>query len=169
MSKKPRLRRTGRNDSEGRHVRLDHYLLKSIAWQSLDAVARAIYVEVKFRYNGSNNGRIPYSIREAADALGIGKTTAAKGFRALQVTGFLVAETRGHFDRKMRHASEWRLTEAACGLTGALATREFTRWQPPPGSKTQKPVPVRGPTVPQGEPFGTSGRTVILEKRRFGT
>jgi hypothetical protein len=58
-----------RRSYEGRHVRLDHYLLKTPAWQSLNAVARVIYIEVKFRFNGSNNGRIPYSIREAADAL----------------------------------------------------------------------------------------------------
>ena len=157
-----------RRSYEGRHVRLDHYLLKTPAWQSLNAVARVIYIEVKFRFNGSNNGRIPYSIREAADALGIGKSTAADAFKALQVCGFLVAERRGHFDRKMRHASEWRLTEAMCNLTSNLPTKEFARWQPAQ-AKTQKPVPVRGPTVPVGGPIGTSRRTAIHEKRRYGT
>jgi hypothetical protein len=37
------------------------------AWQSLDGNTRSVYVEIAQRYAGagSNNGRIPYSIREA--------------------------------------------------------------------------------------------------------
>jgi hypothetical protein len=164
------LRKKGRNEGPVKHVRLDHYLLKTAAWRSLNATARAIYVEVKFRYNGMNNGRIPYSIREAAEALGIGKSSAADGFRALRERGFLVAEKEGTFHRKMRHASEWRLTEAPCNVNDALPTKEFTRWQPTPvATHSQKPVSIGGPTVPVVGPFGTCMRTVIGEKRRYGT
>jgi hypothetical protein len=59
---------------ESRHVRLYHWFLKSEAWRSLSPNARALYLEIVERYNGSNNGRIGFSIRDAAEALHIGKT-----------------------------------------------------------------------------------------------
>jgi hypothetical protein len=49
-----------------RYVMLYHFMLKSAAWKDSSATARAIYVELERRYNGSNNGLIHYSVREAA-------------------------------------------------------------------------------------------------------
>jgi hypothetical protein len=54
---------------EPRHVRLYHWLTDSPAWKDLNATARAIYVEIAKRYNGTNNGFIVYSVRQAADEL----------------------------------------------------------------------------------------------------
>ena len=45
----------------------------------------------------------------------------------LQDRGFIVATTKGHFDRK-RHATRWRLTEFKCDLTGQPASRDFEAW-----------------------------------------
>jgi hypothetical protein len=61
-----------------RFVQLHHWLLRTAAWKDLGAVERSIYVELLFRYNGQNNGRIGYSARTAAQDLKIGKGTAAK-------------------------------------------------------------------------------------------
>jgi hypothetical protein len=60
-----------------RHIRLLEYMLDSKAWQSLDPVARALYVEITRRYRGpnSNNGKIPYSVRKAATALNVSRQT----------------------------------------------------------------------------------------------
>jgi len=106
-------RRKARLDKEARHVRLYHTMLKSAAWRDLDACAKALYVEISSRYGGvgSNNGRIPYSVREAATALKVGKTRAADAFGDLQEHGFIFPETKGAFSRKVRHATEWRLSE----------------------------------------------------------
>ena len=46
----------GRGRQE-RYVKLRHWLLNSQAWNSLSGNARALYVELAQRYNGSNNGR----------------------------------------------------------------------------------------------------------------
>jgi hypothetical protein len=54
-------------DRQERYVKLRYWLLNSQAWNSLSGNARALYVELAQRYNGSNNGRIPYSVREAAN------------------------------------------------------------------------------------------------------
>src|SRR5271168_2898755 len=96
-------RKRGGPNTEARHVRLYHKMLKTEAWRSLDACAKALYVEISARYRGigSNNGRSPYSVREAAKALGVGKTTAAIAFERLQDRGFIFAETKGVFSRKV--------------------------------------------------------------------
>jgi DNA-binding MarR family transcriptional regulator len=147
MSRK--LRKTGRSNKEARHVRLYHLMLKTPAWKSLTANARAIYVEIAARYGGlgSNNGRIPYSVRDAAKSLKIGKSTAAKAIQQLQDRGFIVEITKGAFSRKNRHATEWRLTESSCDITDALPTREYLRW------------PQIQNTVPKAGPHGTSSGT----------
>jgi len=114
-----------------RHVRLYHYMTDSPAWHDLSAVARAIYCEIAKRYagDGSNNGRIPYSVRQAAAELRISPTTASRGLRELQDHGFIVAVTKGAFSLKKRHATEWRLTEFNCDVTHAIASKDFMRWR----------------------------------------
>ena len=161
------LKRKGRSNKEARHVRLYHHVLTSSAWQSLDAVARAIYIEMASRYAGagSNNGRIGYAVREAADALHISKATASRAIRQLQDRGFIVATQQGTFNRKVRHSTEWRLTEFGCDVTNALPTKDFMRWTP----EKQNTVSYANRTVPLVKPNGTSHETEPLKKARYGT
>jgi hypothetical protein len=130
-------------------------MLKSEAWRSLDACAKALYVEISARYAGpgSNNGRIPFSVREAATALKVGKTKAAIAFDHLQERGFIVPETKGAFSRKSRHATEWRLTEFGSDVSSDWATKDYQQWG------IQNTVPEGGPTVAAAGPFGTRTRT----------
>ena len=150
-----------------RFVKLFHWMLRGKAWRDLDPVARSIYIELTFRYNGSNNGRIGYSARQAAQDLKISKDTAARGLRSLEEHGFVVVEKRGAFHCKIRHASEYRLTiydsDIATNLADKLASKECMRWQ-----KIQNAVPVVIPTVPVVGPNGPSSRTAQCQKRRHG-
>jgi hypothetical protein len=99
--------------------------MQTAAWKSLSGNQRAIYIEIAARYDESNNGRIPYSVREAAQALRIGKATAARDLIVLEERGFIVVMVRGAFNVKLKLATEWRLTEFNCDVTGALPTKEF--------------------------------------------
>lgn len=147
MTKKSKLGKIGRSDKTAQHIRLYRWLRETAAWRSLEAVDRALYIELLGRYGGpgSNNGAIPYSVREAAEALHIGKSTAAQSFKRLQERGFVAPARKGGFNCKVRHSTEWRLTEFACDVdipdqdikAGDLATKDFVRWQP----EKQKPVP----------------------------
>jgi hypothetical protein len=160
------LRNTGRSGKDGRHIRLYQWMLQTEAWKSLDATARAVYIEIAGRYGGpgSNNGRIPYAVREAAEALRIGKATAHRALRDLEERGFVVAMSKGHFDRKSRHASEWRLTEFGCDVTGKLASREFSRWT----QKSHFPVPLANRSVSVAEPNGFCDGTILSKKAAYG-
>ena len=132
----------GRSKGPDRYVALSHWMMRTAAWRDLDCVARTAYVELSARYAGprSNNGRLPYSVREMAEALGTSKATAMRALARLQDHGFIVQTKQGAFSLKVRHAAEWRLTEFGCDVTGALATKDFTRW-----SKIQNAVSPENP------------------------
>lgn len=118
-----------------RHVRLYHWLMRSPAWKSLPGQARALYAELARHYNGSNNGRIGYSVRQAADDLQIAPGTASRHFRILNERGFIEPMKKGAFSLKKRHATEWRMTEFTCDVTGKPPTKDFMRWQPDQNSE----------------------------------
>ena len=149
-----------------RHVRLHHWMMQTAAWQDLKAVPRAIYVEIVKRYNGSNNGFIVYSVRQASDDLKISKSTAARGFNELQSHGFIFADQRGAFHwkidvtgRRHRPATEWRLTEyyndRTTGIESKYPTKDFTRW-----TKIQNTVSPQYRDVPLAKPYGATGGTI---------
>lgn len=138
------------------HLRLYTWLMDSAAWVDLSAPARAVYILLKAQYKGMNNGRLILSIRQVSDALHISKTTAAKVFKELIDHGFIEIVIRGSFGgRKDGRATEWRLTEHKCDVSGELASKAFLRWRP--GSiSTVRPevriVPPRGLTGTQVGP-----------------
>jgi DNA-binding transcriptional regulator YhcF (GntR family) len=152
-------------DKAARHIRLYHWLLRSEAWQSLSANARAIYIEMATRYNGSNNGQIPFSVRDAANRAHIGKNAADAALTLLQARGFIVATRRGGFNVKTKIATEWRLTEFSCAVDHSFATKDFMRWSP----EKQNTVPKAGRTVPVAGQHGTCGGTVVTKVQRNGT
>lgn len=134
----------GRSTTPQRYVRLMHWFMNTPAWNSLDGNQRAIYVAMAKHYNGSNNGRIHYSVREAVKSLPIGKTTAARALLVLQERGFIVPVTKGAFSVKIKLATEWRLTEFDCNVFGEDASKDFVRWLP----NIQNTVPLQPTTVP---------------------
>ncbi|MBQ0820182.1 hypothetical protein KBI52_08155 [Microvirga sp. HBU67558] len=117
----------GRSTTE-RFVSLPYYMLRSPAWRSLSPVARCVFLELAATYNGGNNGRLALSTRDAAERVRCSKDTAARAFFELTDKGFIACCSRGHFDRKSPHASEYRLTLYTCDRTGEKASKAFMRW-----------------------------------------
>jgi DNA-binding transcriptional MocR family regulator len=136
------------------------YMLASAAWQALDGNSRALYVEVARRYRGlnSNNGKIPYSIREAANALNIGRSTAQRCFERLIAHGFLRISKRSGFSMKGRVSTEWLLTEFPddTQATSTTASKDFMRWTP----ENSFHSPMSDPHSP------TSGPPMVLRRDR---
>ncbi len=73
----------------GLHVQLPEYLQATEAWATLKPGPRALYIELKRRFNGSNNGRIILSHREAAKALNVHRNTVGPWFAELEARGFI--------------------------------------------------------------------------------
>jgi predicted ArsR family transcriptional regulator len=138
-----------------RYVALDYQMLRSEAWRSLDCVERAAYVAIKSRYSGGNNGKIPFSLLELARELNVSKATALRAVRGLQEKGFIAVAKLGGFNVKVREkgiraATEWRLTEHSCNVTGRLPTNDFLAWR---AAKKQNTV---SPENPDGYPDETA-------------
>jgi DNA-binding transcriptional regulator YhcF (GntR family) len=109
---------------------LRHSLLYSEGYQSLPAVAQALYVRMAARYNGRNNGQIPYSARDAKRDLHVGQYTAYRAFKKLRDQRLIIRRKRGSFVQKTQEvkASEWELTEYS--LPGSLEQSEIHQVAP---------------------------------------
>jgi hypothetical protein len=119
---------------DAKHVRLYLYVLKSDAWLSLSCQARCLLIELQALYNGTNNGELFLSVRDAAKAIGTTKKDhASAAFRELEDRGFIRATRRGTRTRRgePRLATCWRLSEYDDDLTGRGPSKEFMTWRAP--------------------------------------
>jgi hypothetical protein len=118
-------RRNGKDGRKDRYFTLHHFMLETDAWKALSAPARAVYIQIGFRYNGCNNGKIALSVRDAASECGLAKDTANRAFKELVDLGFIEETRHGGFSHKTRIASEWRMTAYQCDLTGNVKSVLF--------------------------------------------
>lgn len=111
-----------------RFTLLEEWFQTSPAWASLKPGPRALYVELRRRFNGYNNGRLYLSNREAAKALNINKGTAGNYFAKLRELGF-IAVTKGHHlgPDGVGQSDHYRLTELPCD--SKPATKDFMKWK----------------------------------------
>ncbi len=105
---------------------LPHYMMKCPAWRMMSPNSKALLIEVWMRHNGSNNGEISYSVREAED-IGLSRSVAARCFDELVEHGFLRVSRGAGFDQK-RMARLWTLTAEPVGE--ARATKDYMSWVP---------------------------------------
>lgn len=115
---------------KAKFIMLERYLYRSPAWQALDSHACRLYLELKDRYDGQNNGRIALSCRDAATILKASKATASRAFSSLIENGFVRVSKVSGFNIKSRTATEYRLTEHMCDVTGGSPTKDFMKWTP---------------------------------------
>jgi Homeodomain-like domain len=124
--------RTGRSRTDGRFTSIPEIVLASPSYVHTSPVARAALIEIARLFNGSNNGRLGLSVRQAADRLGCSKDTANRAIRELQEHGFIEPAVKGYFCTKSApRATEWRLTWKRCDRSNALATHDYRRWKAP--------------------------------------
>jgi hypothetical protein len=136
---------TGRSTGDGRFVQLGEWLMKSVAWQYASVYERALYVEIKRRYTGGNNGDIALSHREAETLLRCSNKPVAAAFAGLQDKGFIIPRQKGSFNWKTAHdggsagrATRWILTEAPQDVPQRVlsgGTKDFMKWTPDPEFK----------------------------------
>ena len=107
-----------------RFVCLPNPRLESQAWQDLSPKAVCILIELYRRFNGSNNGEIGLSCREAACVAHCGKGNANRFFQELIEHGFIKLNNKGHYQN--RHASTWILTTEP--YEGKAPTNEWKYW-----------------------------------------
>jgi hypothetical protein len=124
---------TGR--SSPKFVQLYFWVQETEAWATMPPGPRALYIELKRRFNGSNNGRIYLSHRDAAKACHAHRNTMSGWFRVLEERGFIVMTRGPHLGPSgVGISSTWALTEFGT-IDGKRATNAFKKWKTP----AQKP------------------------------
>jgi len=123
--------RPGRTNQKGRNkhapfvmIRRDIY--SSASFRDLSNIAVRIFLEIRRRFNGFNNGEISLSCREAATVAHCGKGTAQKALRELMDHGLIKKAHEGQFHYRL--ATTWTLTSEPLG--DAAPTNEWRDWQP---------------------------------------
>ena len=132
MRGKPWRRKQG---GAGRHVQLPEWLQASEAWATLKPGPRALYVELKRRFTGFNNGRIVLSHRDAAKALNVHRNTVGPWFDQLVERGFIRMRQGPHLGPAgIGQSAEWLLEELP-GDDMKAPAKSFMRWS----DEKQKP------------------------------
>ena len=90
------------------YLRLDHKMLGSPQFRSLNGNDARILLEICLRHNGFNNGRIGAGYEDLAQKLMLGKSTIQRALKRLQKTGFIKLRKKGKFMGRI--ASEWEVT-----------------------------------------------------------
>jgi len=113
----------------GRHVQLPEWVQASEAWATLPPGPRALYIELKRRYNGANNGEIILSHRDAAAALNVHRNTVGPWFKELEERGFIDMTQAHHLGPSgIGKASVWALGELPT-RDGKPAEKRFMAWR----------------------------------------
>ena len=86
------------------------HITRSDAWFACRPAARLIWIAVLERFNGSNNGSISLSVREAAEYAGCSPNTAGRMFNELIDAGLLICSQTSSFNSGKRLARLWELT-----------------------------------------------------------
>ena len=113
----------------GRFVQLPEWVQASEAWATMRPASRALYIELKRRFTGGNNGKIILSHRDAATALNIHRNSVGPLFADLQTRGFIMMTQAPHLGPSgIGRASIWALEELPIEQ-GKPAGKAFMRWR----------------------------------------
>ena len=125
-----------------RFVRLDHGMLESPAYRSLAPIDRALLNELAMIENGSNNGAIWLSVKDAAARVGVANLqSVSRAFHSLEAAGFIRLTKDAHFRVKASSTARarcWRLTWVSVPALSKAPTNEWREWQPEPQSPGRK-------------------------------
>lgn len=144
--RRKRVNATGRNDTQ-QFVPLPYVMLRSPAWRDLSGGAVKLFLELRSRYNGGNNGDLSLSHDEAARLLGLSKSTVHRAYAELADHGFIRKVRQGQWYGRL--ATTWRVTDRP--WQGHLATRDWQHWRPPRKTEIGTAAEPSPPaTVPSG-------------------
>lgn len=101
--------RTGRSKGEGQYFKMSYSMAQSAAVRSLSGGALKVFIELRCRFNGSNNGRLTLSMDEAAELLHMSKSTVWRALQQLVDRGLVKKTKDGHWYGRL--ASEYAVTD----------------------------------------------------------
>ena len=130
---------TGRSKyNNNQYVTLNHNMLKSPQFRSLNGNDVRVLLEICSRHNGFNNGHIGAGLEDIANTLMISKSTVQRSLQKLQRTKFLKLRKKGRFMGRI--ASEWEITFLPS--EGYKPTNEWGQTKALKNKRKPKPKPL---------------------------
>ena len=144
-----------------RFVMLSEWFQSCPAWDTLKPGPRALYIEMKRRFSGTNNGEIMLSHREASDLLNVHRNTVGPWFRILEERGF-IRQVQGPClgPSGVGQTALWVLEEEAT-QDGKPAGKAFMRWEPKQNPRTKSRTPRHKIQDTEGSKQPHPGKTVL--------
>jgi hypothetical protein len=102
-------------------VMLPNKLIDSKAWQELSCYAIRVYIEIRHKYNGKNDGNLSYTYREASKIMH--RLTFTKALRELINNGLIDIIRSGGLYRKCNIfglSDRWKFYDQENFKTGQL-------------------------------------------------
>ncbi|WP_339634558.1 hypothetical protein [uncultured Sneathiella sp.] len=125
MSRTRKVLSNGRNKND-QFVPLPYAMVNSEAWLTLRPASIKVYIELRSKFNGGNNGELSLAYANARKKLHLGNSTIAAAFEELEARGFIDLTKEGHWYG--RKASEWRATDRS--YKGHPPTNDWRKWKP---------------------------------------
>jgi DNA-binding HxlR family transcriptional regulator len=125
MAKRGRKALANGRSASDQYMTISYPMAQSEPWRSLSGAALKVWIELRTRFNGGNNGRLTLSLDEAARLLHMGKATVARALKELEAKGFAKMTRRGRWYGRL--ASEWAVTDK--GINGYPPTNDWKHWQ----------------------------------------
>lgn len=146
-----------------RFIKIDHGMMRTEAWAHLSPHALKLLLAIWSRHDGTNNGAIGYSVREAKQLLGCRVDKVRACFAELEDKGFLRCRRDSAFNVKTQESREWEIT--AEGYNGNPPGRDFKHWM----AEKQNTVPAAGTDgTHSGYREGENENVVSLDGTRSG-
>ena len=149
--------KTGRSSGEGQYFKMSYRMAQSPAIRSLNGSALKVFIELRCRFNGSNNGKMTLSMDEASRLLHMSKSTVRDALDQLIDRGLVKRTKLGQWYGRL--ASEYAVTDRS--IEGVPPTNDWNQWQPPKKQRKQRKKQKFGTDT---EPSGSV--TVRREYRR---
>jgi len=98
-------------DPRGGHIRLYWVMVDSMAWRALSWVDQGLYLAMRRKLRGTNNGNIEATLATLRHADITSPATLAKSLRALQALGFIAKTRQGGIAYGVNYCSLYRFTD----------------------------------------------------------
>lgn len=122
-------------DEMGAHGRLYETIANAPAWMALPFSARALYMQLRVKLKGTNNGNIEATMTTLRHAGFKSPSTLAKALRELETVGLIAKTRQGGITAGGRLCNLFRFTDKPTyefpklGLPACPATKDWLTWQ----------------------------------------
>ena len=99
-----------RKRNNGQYVAIPYSMIEHPSYKALSPDTKCVLIEMHLGFHGHNNGRVGFSIRQAAKCLHSRKGRTTRAMNELQERHFIICHAKSNFNMKTKKSREWEIT-----------------------------------------------------------